>query len=116
MSSPRKTWLYTQGGVPIPGGPVELTGEEEEAPARLQIDAGNLYEGQRALDGTDIGSKAKFRDYLRRNNYALADDFKETWAKAAKQREELRAGKRRNPALREAIGRLAYALERGRKP
>lgn len=106
----RRRWVYTEGGRPLPQ-PYEAT---EEAPThvRTQIATGSLYEGQRALDGTDVSSRAKFNEYLRRTGCAVADDFKGEWAKAAEARQAYRQGKQRNPKLRDAIGRAAYQLEK----
>lgn len=95
----------------------ETTKEMEEialdAPVtpRLQLATGALYEGVRALDGTDIGSRRKHAEYMKRNNLAPADDFKRTWAEEPKKREaEARAQRR------EAIGRTIHQLEtRGRR-
>jgi predicted nucleic acid-binding Zn ribbon protein len=51
------------------------------------------YDGLRATDGTDISSRSKHREYMRRNGLTTADDFKGTWEKAAKEREAYRQGK-----------------------
>jgi hypothetical protein len=40
----------------------------------------------RAPDGTVINSRAKHREYMRRNGLTTMDDFKDTWDKAAKER------------------------------
>ena len=45
------------------------------------------YDGIKATDGTDISTRAKHRDYMKRNNLTTVDDFKDTWAKAQKERE-----------------------------
>ena len=45
------------------------------------------YDGVQATDGTDISSRSKHREYMRRNNLTTTDDFKETWAKAQTERE-----------------------------
>lgn len=45
------------------------------------------YDGVKATDGTDISTRAKHRDYMKRNNLTTVDDFKDTWATAQKQRE-----------------------------
>lgn len=50
------------------------------------------YDGLRAQDGTDISTRAKHREYMRANNLTTADDFAQTWAKAAEQREARIAG------------------------
>lgn len=70
---------------------IEVTQDHREP---MRNDAGVLwgdrhYEGARATDGTDISTRTKHREYMAANNLALADDFKETWAKAQQQRERL---------------------------
>jgi len=45
------------------------------------------YDGLQATDGTDISSRTKHREYMRRNGLTTVDDYKETWAKAQKERE-----------------------------
>lgn len=110
----RRRWVYTEGGRPLPE-PYEVA-DDYQPPVRVEIAAGALYDGQRALDGTDVSTRRRFNEYMRRNGYALADDFKGEWAKAAQSREDFRAGRRKDPTLRDAIGRAAYQLEkRGRR-
>jgi len=46
------------------------------------------YDGMRAPDGSDISTRSKHRQYMKDHNVTLADDFKDTWAKAAKDRAE----------------------------
>ena len=55
--------------------------------ARTQISMDRHYENMAATDGTDIGSRRKHQEYMRRNGLAVADDFKGTWAKATQERE-----------------------------
>lgn len=50
------------------------------------------YQGLRAPDGTDIGSRKKHRDYLKRTGLATADDFTESWQRAAVKRREVLSG------------------------
>lgn len=45
------------------------------------------YDGVKATDGTDISTRAKHREYMKRNNLTTTDDFKQTWAQAQKARE-----------------------------
>ena len=61
------------------------------------------YEGLRAPDGTDIGSRTKHRDYMRSRGLTTADDFKGQWKSAAKEREGLRSGTFQDKELREGI-------------
>jgi hypothetical protein len=51
-----------------------------------------IYDGLRASDGTDISTRSKHREYMKRNNLTTADDFTETWARAASDRAESLAG------------------------
>lgn len=46
------------------------------------------YDGVQATDGTDISTRKKHREYMKRHGLATADDFKDTWAKANKAREQ----------------------------
>jgi hypothetical protein len=50
------------------------------------------YDGMRATDGTDIGTRSKHRAYMKANNLTTADDFKSTWKRAAQEREAAFAG------------------------
>jgi hypothetical protein len=50
------------------------------------------YDGLRAQDGSDISSRSKHREYMKRHGLTMADDYKETWAKAEKAREAYRRG------------------------
>jgi putative FmdB family regulatory protein len=47
-----------------------------------------IYDGLKATDGTDISTRAKHREYMRRNNLTTIDDFTETWKHAARERAE----------------------------
>ena len=50
------------------------------------------YDGLRAQDGTDISSRSKHREYMKRHGLTTADDYTTTWAKAEKAREAYRRG------------------------
>lgn len=78
----------------------------EERGPRLELNLDTHYDGIRATDGTDISTRAKHRAYMRANNLAMADDFKETWKAATKERENTRI-----PGLRDSIGRAMYQIE-----
>lgn len=76
------------------GRMVELTAEPRQR-ANAQDHLGGLwgdrhYDGMRATDGSDISSRKKHRDYMRRNNLTTTDDFKDTWARAQQEREAYR--------------------------
>lgn len=63
------------------------------------------YDGMRATDGTDISSRAKHREYMRRNNLTTIDDYKQEWADAPRKR-ELEANKGRREDIEKAIHHL----------
>jgi predicted nucleic acid-binding Zn ribbon protein len=66
------------------------------------------YDGLRAPDGTDISSRSKHREYMRANNLTTADDFTQTWARAAEQRAATLAGQdaTRGADIAQAIAKL----------
>lgn len=61
------------------------------------------YDGLQATDGTPIDTRTKHRQYMKEKGYALASDFKETWAAAARDRELKRLGKKTDPDLKKVI-------------
>lgn len=46
------------------------------------------YDGLRAPDGSDISSRTKHREYMKRNGLTVADDYKGEWARAEKERRD----------------------------
>jgi hypothetical protein len=71
------------------------------------------YDGMRATDGADIGSRSKHREYMRRHGLTTVDDFTDTWRKAEAQRNAVRNGA--DPQRRHDIARVLHQLERGRR-
>lgn len=61
------------------------------------------YDGMRASDGTDISSRTKHRAYMKSKGLTTADDYKETWAKAERERTALRTGTFQDKELRETL-------------
>lgn len=81
--------------------------------AERPVDSGALwgdrhYAGATAPDGTDISTRSKHREYMKRTGLTTADDFKETWAKAQVERERLftTGGTFRRQDVERAIGIL----------
>ena len=110
----RRMWAYTSGGRPLPE-PVEVgegfvQPDSERSGSLFMVD--RFMEGDRATDGTDIGSRTKRRDYMRANGLADAGDFKEHWAKAEAQRF---SAKQDRPQRVEAIRKAMYDMQKGRK-
>lgn len=110
----RRRFLYTQGGHPLPE-PIEVTAEWTDAPSSTGDMDKFQYDNMRATDGTDISSRTKRRAYMKANGLTDPSDFKETWAKAAAEREAYRRGEQVTPSMREAVGRAAYQLSKGRR-
>lgn len=65
-----------------------------------------------ATDGTRLDTRKRHREYLKRNNLTIADDFKSTWEKANESRERMSRGDFDHERRRETIGRVAYELEK----
>lgn len=63
-----------------------------------------FYEGARATDGTDIGSRAKHREYMKSHGVAPAGDFSPSWYEAQRKQREAAAARER----RETVGRIVY--------
>jgi hypothetical protein len=69
-----------------------------------------FYEGVRATDGTDIGSRRKHRQYMKDHGLTTADDFKGEWAKAKAKRDDMKAGKWHDPRRREVLERAFWKI------
>lgn len=64
----------------------EYRAAERALDAPIMVD--RFYENTVSpIDGTDIGSRRKHRDYMRAHGLAPADDFKGTWAEKERERE-----------------------------
>ena len=67
------------------------------------------YDGLKAPDGTDISSRSKHQAYMKANNLTIADDFKDVWAKARKDKDAYYTGKKgtiTKADIRETIERM----------
>jgi hypothetical protein len=81
--------------------------------ANIMVD--RFYEGIRLTDGTDVGSRRKHRAYLKEHGYTTADDYTETWKKAAEERKKIESGEIDQKERREIIGKALYEAGKGRK-
>lgn len=61
------------------------------------------YDGMRAQDGTDISSRTKHREYMKRHGLTTYDDFKQTFAKEQEKREQFRQAQHADSELRQEI-------------
>lgn len=103
----RKRYRYD----PESGEMIEIEGG---SPKRSANSTGALwndrhYHGLQATDGTDISSRKKHRDYMKRTGLTTADDFQSSWAQAKQSRERYmrEGGSVRKQDIVEAIQQLS---------
>ena len=92
---------------------IEVSPDFQTVEARTPNYTDSFMDGARATDGTDIGSRAKRRAYMKANNLADSSDYRETWARAAKEREAAYSGNYDRDSRREAIQRAIH--QRGQR-
>lgn len=102
----RTRWIQNKAGDLVPAD--EYIPESELTPHYRVV--GDLhYDGLRATDGTNISTRAKHREYMKRTGLTTADDFKGEWQKARERRERFytdgHAGDRER---REQVARALY--------
>ncbi len=93
--------------------PYELVEVTADYIPQMRADSGALwgdrhYDGVQAPDGSDISTRTKHRDYMKRTGLTTADDFQGTWAQAKAQRERLftEGGTFRRQDIERAIGMI----------
>jgi hypothetical protein len=69
------------------------------------------YENMAATDGTDIGSRRKHQEYMKRNNLTVSADFSPAYYENIRKAEQKANDKDR----REAVGRALYEVMDRRK-
>jgi hypothetical protein len=112
----RVTYVYRNrvgGGVDVYEKGTEPELEREQAMHNV-LAGDRHYDGLRATDGTPIDSRTKHREYMKRHNLTTVDDFKETWSKAQKQRDEYRTTGKGGAVTQEDIARAIARHERNR--
>jgi hypothetical protein len=78
------------------------------------IMSGRFYENlQSPIDGSDIGSRQRYHDHMKRHGVAPTSDFKQHWAKAEKDRTQNPT--RNMEPVSETIGRVWHQLENGKR-
>jgi hypothetical protein len=111
----RRRWVYTDGGRPL-DVPVEVTQDWSDPGHGVCLKSEEeVYGHATATDGTDLSTRRRHSEYLKRNGLAMHTDYTNTWAQAEKQRERAATGDFDRRARREAIGRAAYEVEKGRR-
>lgn len=72
------------------------------------------YDGLRASDGSDISSRTKHREYMKRTGLTSTSDFTETWKKQADERAKFQKGEFVDKELRTEIAKEVYtAINKG---
>lgn len=109
----RTRYVYTQGGQPLPE-PIKVSDDWTQPDAERQpVFTDRYMEGVRAADGSDISSRTKRREYMKREGVADASDFTQTFQKAKEARARMATGDFDHARRREAIRR---AIQKVRKP
>jgi hypothetical protein len=109
MAVTRKTWHYDPETKEMVEGPGTPRSEGHSGDGWRFSD--RHYYGLKAPDGTDISSRKKHREYMKRNGLTTVDDFKNTWKEKAKEREafftgtDRRESEQRKRDIAEAINR-----------
>lgn len=99
----RGRWVATPDGL-VPAD--EYVAPERAADAPIL--SGRFYENVAATDGTDIGSRAKHRAYMKAHGLAPADDFSPAYyERVRKQAQEQHRRERR-----EVIARRMYEIDK----
>lgn len=87
----RRRYVYRQGE----DGKVEsfeVSQDYQRFSDRAPLFGDSYMDGDRAVDGTDIGSRVKRRGYMQSRDLADVSDFKEQYAQNRREREAIRAG------------------------
>jgi hypothetical protein len=89
-----------------------LVPADQYVPPSRALDApilsGRFYEGARATDGADIGSRRKHRAYMKEHGLAPADDFSPRYYEGIKREREAATKKER----REVLARKMYEIDK----
>jgi hypothetical protein len=113
----RGRWVYTDGGKPIPGGPVDVNADWTDTTRSTgHKSEEEIYGRTVATDGTDLSTRTRHREYMKANGLSMDSDFKEHWKTAAKQREAVLTGEADKKERREIIGRALHDARNKRLP
>jgi hypothetical protein len=66
------------------------------------------YDGLQAQDGTDLSSRTKHREYMKRNNLTMTSDFTNSWKEQQVQREQLRTATFQDKELHTEVAKQVY--------
>ena len=91
---------------------VEVGAEWTDAERRAQTVTEELVYGNAQINGVDVSSRKKHREYLKATGLAMASDFTEHTPKVRAEKLARTAEKRE---IRETVGRALYELKSQRK-
>ena len=111
--TPRRTRYVCRNGKLVEQfGPEDTGAADTGEDARLRVVSDLYMDGVRATDGTDIGSRAKRREYMRVRGLADVSDYTNEWAQKAKVRERIARGEDPTGERRRTLGKVAYELSK----
>jgi hypothetical protein len=104
----RRRWVYVDGEA------IEVTSDYMPEPKNTDavLWSDRNYEGMRATDGTPIDSRSRHREYMKVNNLALMDDFKESFAQSQQRKAEYVTQGKHAAVKRADIERAIHTLQR----
>lgn len=102
----RRRYAYTLGGRPL-SEPVEVTEDFQATSDRQPLFSDRFMDGDKAPDGTDIGSRSKRKAWMSATGSADASDFSSDFY-ARRQQERAQP----IPGLREALRSAIYRSKR----
>lgn len=88
----RRRWVYREDA----NGEMQAVEILSDAELEMRLHApvvGDMhYEGMRGPQGEDVSTRTKHREFLKASGLAMADDYKNEWAQAQKQRDAFQQG------------------------
>jgi hypothetical protein len=103
----RRRYVYRE----VAPGKVEAfeVGADHDDTPRSTGDLGKFaYDNLQATDGTDISSRTKRREYMKRHGITDYSDFAGAREQAAKEKENFLSGRADTKAIRETVERSFY--------
>lgn len=110
----RGRWVYTDRGRPLPE-PIWVSDDWSNPGAEGgHKSEEEIYGKLQATDGVDISTRRRHREYMQAHGLTMAEDFKEHWKTAEKQREAVLSGDADRKERRELIGRALHEAKNKR--
>ena len=103
----RRRWVYRKDADGVMQAIEVLSDAELTLRLNAPVVGDSHYEGLRGPQGEDVGTRTKHKEFLKASGLALADDFKNEWAQAQKQRDAFQQGAS-SKERREQLDRAFY--------